>query len=54
MLFRSLSSTEAIMRQLEEKVDRDHFTVIFITHDRELAEKWADDIVRIEDGGFVS
>ncbi|MBR2672714.1 MAG: ABC transporter ATP-binding protein [Oscillospiraceae bacterium] len=49
-----LSSTEAIMRQLEEKVDRDHFTVLFITHDRELAEKWADDIVRIEDGGFVS
>ena len=47
-----LSSTEAIMSQLEEKVVMDHFTVIFITHDTELAEKWADETIRIENGGF--
>ena len=49
-----LSSTEAIMRQLEAKIENEGLTVIFITHDGELAEKWADDIVRIENGGFVS
>ena len=48
-----LQSTENIMRLLNNKVEQDGLTVIFITHDEELADKWADDIFKIEDGKFI-
>ena len=34
-------STDAIMQCLQKRVDEDGLTVIFITHDRALAEEWA-------------
>ena len=42
-------STNAMMVQLKEKVDREGLTVIFITHDRKLAAAWADQIVLLKD-----
>ena len=49
-----LSSTEAMMRQLNSKVEHDNLTVIFITHDARLAECWADEIIKIEGGKFIT
>ena len=48
-----LSSTEAIMTQLNSRVENENLTVIFITHDRELARAWADEILEINDNGQV-
>lgn len=42
-------STNAMMVQLKEKVDREGLTVIFITHDRKLAAAWADQLVLLKD-----
>ncbi len=41
-------STMAIMDQLSRKVKNDGLTVIFITHDQELAEVWADKIYQLQ------
>ncbi len=41
-------STMAIMEQLNRKVKDDGLTVIFITHDQELAEVWADKIYQLQ------
>ena len=49
-----LHTTEAIMKQLNEKVEHENLTVIFITHDEQLANKWADNIIKIENQKFVS
>jgi energy-coupling factor transport system ATP-binding protein len=46
-------STEAIMEQLRRKVEKEHLTVVFITHDVELARHWADKIYRLEDRRLV-
>lgn len=48
-----LNTTEAIMKQLNEKVEHENLTVIFITHDEQLANKWADNIIKIENQKFV-
>ncbi len=42
-------STNAMMRQLRDKMDREGLTVIFITHDRKLAMAWADQVVFLAD-----
>ncbi|MCQ2436930.1 MAG: energy-coupling factor ABC transporter ATP-binding protein [Clostridia bacterium] len=44
-----LRSTRSIMAHLRQKIDEEGLTVIFITHDRELAETWADRIYLFED-----
>ena len=36
-----------------EKVEQEGLTVIFITHDTELAAAWADKIYRLEDTALV-
>ena len=46
-------SVNAIMEHLREKVEREGLTVIFITHDTELAAAWADKIYRLEDTALV-
>ncbi|MCD7766618.1 MAG: energy-coupling factor ABC transporter ATP-binding protein [Lachnospiraceae bacterium] len=46
-------STMAIMEQLSRKVKDDGLTVIFITHDQELAEVWADKIYQLQGQRFV-
>lgn len=43
----------AIMEHLREKVEQEGLTVIFITHDTELAAAWADKIYRLEDTMLV-
>ena len=42
-------STNAMMHQLKEKVDKEGLTVIFITHDRQLAAAWADQVMLLKD-----
>ena len=42
-------STEGIMRELLKKKEADGLTVVMITHDRELAERFADRILVLED-----
>ncbi|MDD3361384.1 MAG: ABC transporter ATP-binding protein [Hespellia sp.] len=42
-------STTAIMEQLTEKIQKDGLTVIFTTHDEELAHAWADQIYRVQE-----
>ncbi|MDD3402854.1 MAG: ABC transporter ATP-binding protein [Hespellia sp.] len=42
-------STTAIMEQLTEKIQKDGLTVIFTTHDEELAHAWADKIYRVQE-----
>ena len=46
-------SVNAIMEHLREKVEQEGLTVIFITHDTELAVAWADQIYRLEDTALV-
>jgi energy-coupling factor transporter ATP-binding protein EcfA2 len=46
-------SVNAIMEHLREKVEQEGLTVIFITHDTELAAVWADKIYRLEDTMLV-
>ena len=46
-------SVNAIMEHLREKVEQEGLTVIFITHDTELAAAWADKIYRLEDTALV-
>lgn len=46
-------SVNAIMEHLREKVEQEGLTVIFITHDTELAAAWADQIYRLEDTALV-
>lgn len=46
-------SVNAIMEHLREKVEQEGLTVIFITHDTELAAAWADKIYRLEDTMLV-
>ena len=46
-------STHAIMQQLYEKTRREGLTVIFITHDQGLADRWADHIVWLKDRKFI-
>lgn len=46
-------STMAIMEQLRKKVREEHLTVVFITHDEELARLWADRIYRMKDRKLV-
>ena len=41
-------SSNAIMEHLREKVEQEGLTVIFITHDTDLACTWADKIYRLE------
>ena len=41
-------STTAIMEQLRRKVEQEQLTVVFITHDMELAGRWADKIYCLE------
>lgn len=41
-------STDAIMERLRIKVETEGLTVVFITHDRELAAAWADKLYRLE------
>ncbi len=41
-------STDAIMERLRLKVETEGLTVVFITHDRELAAAWADKLYRLE------
>lgn len=41
-------STTAIMEQLRRKVEQEQLTVVFITHDTELADRWADKIYCLE------
>ena len=41
------------LEHLREKVEQDGLTVIFITHDTELAAAWADKIYRLEDTALV-
>ena len=41
------------MEHLQEKVEQEGLTVIFITHDTELAAAWADKIYRLEDTALV-
>ena len=42
-------STTAIMEQRRRKVEEEELTVVFITHDTELADRWADKIYCLED-----
>ena len=46
-------NNQAIMEHLREKVEQEGLTVIFITHDTELAAAWADQIYRLEDTALV-
>jgi len=46
-------STASIMTTLRKKVDAENLSVIFITHDRELADAWADRIYCLEDQRLV-
>lgn len=46
-------STKAIMEQLRQKVEEEELTVIFITHDRKLARKWADRIYVLENRNLL-
>lgn len=46
-------SVNAIMEHLREKVEREGLTVIFITHDIDLAHAWADKIYQLEDTRLV-
>ena len=46
-------STMAIMEQLRKKVREEQLTVVFITHDEELARLWADRIYRMKDRKLV-
>ena len=49
----SYTHLNAIMEHLREKVEQEGLTVIFITHDTELAAAWADKIYRLEDTALV-
>ena len=51
----NLDSTRAheILQLLREMVDRDHLTVIMVTHDQELATSFADRIIFMKDGKIV-
>ncbi len=42
-------SVNAIMEHLSEKVEKEGMSVIFITHDRQLAKAWADKIYLLEE-----
>ena len=48
----NLDSTRAsdLLTLLREMVARDHLTVLMVTHDRDLAERFADRIVHLRDG----
>ena len=47
------SSTSSIMRQLRARMEEEGLTVIFITHDRELAFVWADRIYEFREKKLV-
>src|ERR1051326_874086 len=48
----NLDSTRAheLLSLLKEMVDRDHLTVLLVTHDHELASRYADRIIMMKDG----
>ena len=48
----NLDSTrsEELLALLREMVERDHLTILMVTHDRELAAHFADRIVMMKDG----
>lgn len=52
----NLDSTRAqeLLMLLREMVGRDHLTVLIVTHDRELAARFADRIILMKDGRVVS
>lgn len=45
-------STKTIMKNLKQKVDNNGLTVIFTTHDRNVASKWANTIYEVENKSF--
>ena len=51
----NLDSTRAneILQLLREMVDYDHLTVIMVTHDQELAKRFADHIIFMKDGRII-
>ena len=51
--FRNENTVAVHIRHLREKVEQEGLTVIFITHDTELAAAWADKIYRLEDTVLV-
>ena len=42
-------STSSIMQLLKEKMEQEKLSVVFITHDEDLAHAWADKIYRLQD-----
>ena len=44
----------AIMEELQQRVVRDGLTLIFSTHDRRLAESYADRIYHIKEGKLIA
>ncbi len=42
-------STNSIMQLLKEKMEQEELSVVFITHDEDLAHAWADKIYRLQD-----
>jgi putative ABC transport system ATP-binding protein len=52
----NLDSTRAreLLALLREMVDREHLTVLMVTHDHELASSFADRIIMMKDGKVVS
>lgn len=48
------ASTAAIMDLLSRKTEQEGLTVIFITHDRSLAEEWADHVYEAADGKLTA
>src|SRR5205085_10038541 len=51
----NLDSTRAheLLALLREMVDRDHLTVLLVTHDHDLASSYADRIIMMKDGRVV-
>lgn len=45
-------STKTIMKNLKQKVDNNGLTVIFTTHDRNVASKWTNTIYKVENKSF--
>ena len=48
-----LRSTYTIMNLLEKKVINEGLTVIFSTHDENLAKAWADEVFEIRKGTLI-
>jgi putative ABC transport system ATP-binding protein len=51
----NLDSTRAreLLSLLREMVERDHLTVLFVTHDHELASSYSDRVIMMKDGRVV-